>query len=79
MRDAADLDGVQSRGELTISASSGSRRGCLDAPFLRDRSLPAASTRKWAVADPARVRAEECGEVAAEVSAGAAREAQTTS
>ena len=37
--------------------------GGADALFLRDRSLPAASTREWAVADPARVRVEACGEV----------------
>ena len=40
--------------------------GGADALFLRDRSLPAASTREWAVADPARVRVEACGKVAAE-------------
>lgn len=37
--------------------------GGAEALFLRDRSLPAASTHEWAVADPARVRVEACGEV----------------
>ena len=55
--------------------------GGADALFLRDRSLPAASTREWAVADPARVRvrAEACGKAEAEASAGTAWEAQATS
>lgn len=53
--------------------------GGADALFLRNRSLPAASTREWAVADPARVHVEACGKVAAEASAGTAWEAQATS
>ena len=53
--------------------------GGADAFFLCDRSLPAASTCEWAVADLARVRAEACGKAAAEASAGTAWEAQATS